>query len=138
MAAYNYNANPYQGNAVASPVYPTNTPYGTYQPLMQQATPQQQPSNSILTVFVNSEEEVNFYPVAAGVTVMLVCFSLGKFYLKSTSKTGVPEQLRVFSFSEETKVVQENQNAGNYATKEEMMTLSDKLDKLIASLGGDK
>ena len=129
MAAYNYNTNPYQGNAVANPVYPTNTPYGTYQPLMQQATPQQ-PSNSILTVFVNSEEEVNFYPVAAGVTVMLVCFSLGKFYLKSTSKTGVPEQ--------ETKVVQENQNAGNYATKEEMMTLSDKLDKLIASLGGDK
>lgn len=134
MAAYNYYANPYP---------PTGgvPQYQPYQPMMQQLSPQQtqqQPSNSILTVFVNSEDEVNLYPVAAGVTVMLVCFSNHKFYLKSTSKTGVPEPLRIFPFTEETQIATENQNAGNYATKEEMMTLSDKLDKLIASLGGDK
>lgn len=134
MAPYNYYANPYSttGNV---PQYPA------YQPMMQQLSPQQtqqQPSNSILTVFVNSEDEVNLYPVAAGVTVMLVCFSNHKFYLKSTSKTGVPEPLRIFPFTEETQIAQENQNAGDYATKEEMRSLSDKLDKLIASLGGDK
>lgn len=134
MAPYNYYANPYSTTG--------NVPqYSAYQPMMQQLSPQQtqqQPSNSILTVFVNSEEEVNLYPVAAGVTVMLVCFSNHKFYLKSTSKTGVPEPLRIFPFTEETQVAQENQNAGDYATKEEMRSLSDKLDKLIASLGGDK
>ena len=134
MAPYNYYANPYPTTG--------NVPqYTTYQPMMQQLSPQQtqqQPSNSILTVFVNSEDEVNLYPVAAGVTVMLVCFSNHKFYLKSTSKTGVPEPLRIFPFTEETQVAQENQNVGDYATKEEMRSLSDKLDKLIASLGGDK
>lgn len=134
MAPYNYYANPY-------PTTGSVSQYQSYQPMMQQLSPQQtqqQPSNSILTVFVNSEDEVNLYPVAAGVTVMLVCFSNHKFYLKSTSKTGVPEPLRIFPFTEETQIATENQNAGNYATKEEMMTLSDKLDKLIASLGGDK
>ena len=134
MAPYNYYANPYPTTG--------NVPqYTTYQPMMQQLSPQQtqqQPSNSILTVFVNSEDEVNLYPVAAGVTVMLVCFSNHKFYLKSTSKTGVPEPLRIFPFTEETQITTENQNVGDYATKEEMRSLSDKLDKLIASLGGDK
>ena len=134
MAPYNYYANPY-------PTTGSVPQYQSYQPMMQQLSPQQtqqQPSNSILTVFVNSEEEVNIYPVAAGVTVMLVCFSNHKFYLKSTSKTGVPEPLRIFPFTEETQIATENQNVGDYATKEEMRSLSDKLDKLIASLGGDK
>ena len=134
MAPYNYYANPY-------PTTGSVPQYQSYQPMLQQLSPQQtqqQPSNSILTVFVNSEEEVNLYPVAAGVTVMLVCFSNHKFYLKSTSKTGVPEPLRIFPFTEEIHISPENQNVGNYATKEEMRSLSDKLDKLIASLGGDK
>lgn len=134
MAPYNYYANPY-------PTTGSVPQYQSYQPMMQQLSPQQtqqQPSNSILTVFVNSEEEVNLYPVAAGVTVMLACFSNHKFYLKSTSKTGVPEPLRIFPFTEETQIATENQNVGDYATKEEMRSLSDKLDKLIASLGGDK
>ena len=95
-----------------------------------------QQQNSILTIFVNSEDEVNFYPVAAGVTVMLVSFNLNKFYLKTTGKNGVPEPLRVFSFSEES-VPQQMNNESNYVTKEEMKSLSDKLDKLISSLGGE-
>lgn len=92
--------------------------------------------NSILTIFVNSEDEVNFYPVAAGVTVMLVSFNLGKFYLKTTGKNGVPEPLRVFDFKEIIMNPQP-QIDSNYATKDEMKSLSDKLDKLISSLGGE-
>ena len=69
-------ANPYYQSAV--PPYlgqPTTVPnYTQMQPTMQ---PQQQ-TNSLLTIFVNSEEEVNYYPVAAGVTVLLVSFNLGK------------------------------------------------------------
>lgn len=99
--------------------------------------PSQQPQNSILTVFVNSEEEVNFYPVAAGVTVMLVSFNLGKFYLKSTGKNGVPEPLRVFNFTEEAHAAQ-NQNETKFVSQEDFDALSKKLDTLINSLGGDK
>lgn len=98
---------------------------------------QQQPQNSILTVFVNSEEEVNFYPVAAGVTVMLVSFNLGKFYLKSTGKNGVPEPLRVFDFTEEA-IATQNQNETKFVSQEDFDALSKKLDTLINSLGGDK
>lgn len=97
----------------------------------------QQPQNSILTVFVNSEDEVNFYPVAAGVTVMLVSFNLKRFWLKSTGKNGVPEPLRVFDFEEIVTMQPQSQADQNYATKDEIKTLSDKLDKLISSLGGE-
>lgn len=102
----------------------------------QQPQPQIQGQNSILTVFVNSEDEVNFYPVAAGVTVMLVSFNLKKFWLKSTEKNGIPGPLRVFDFNEVTPAPQ-NQGNENYVTKEEMALLSSKLDKLISSLGGE-
>ena len=102
----------------------------------QVAQPQTQ--NSILTIFVNSEEEVNFYPVAAGLTVMLVSFDLGKFWLKTTGKNGVPEPIRKFDFKEEIIAApSQPQTDLNFATKDEMQLLSDKLDKLISSLGGD-
>lgn len=62
--------------------------------------PQQNNSNSLMTVLVNSEDEVNNYPVAAGFTVMLVDFSHNKFWLKSTAMNGVPQPPRVFTISE--------------------------------------
>lgn len=100
---------------------------------MNQSTQQ----NSLLTIFVNSEDEVNYYPVAAGVTVMLIAFNLGKFYFKTTGKNGVPEPIRVFKFEEVLPSPQVNAN-DNFATKEEINNLSEKLNKLIESLGGDK
>lgn len=127
-------ANPYYQSAV--PPYlgqPTTVPnYTQMQPTMQ---PQQQ-TNSLLTIFVNSEEEVNYYPVAAGVTVLLVSFNLGKFYVKSTGKNGVPEPLRVFNFTEETTHMV-NQNEGQFVTKSDLDAVTDKLNKLIESLGGE-
>lgn len=115
--------------------------YGGYQPTQVRPVYDgqrnvQQPQNSILTVFVNSEDEVNYYPVAAGVTVMLIAFNLKRFYLKTTGKNGVPEPLRIFDFDEVITVQPQNQN-DNYATKDEMKAISDKLDKLISSLGGE-
>lgn len=129
--------------AGTGPYYSPNYYIPTQQQFSTQVTPavvQQQPQqaqNSILTVFVNSEDEVNFYPVAAGVTVMLVSFNLGKFYLKSTGKNGVPEPLRVFPFTEETRLPA-NQNEDVFVRREDFDTLSNKLDSLIKSLGGEK
>lgn len=103
----------------------------------QPQTNQTAQQNSLLTIFVNSEDEVNYYPVAAGVTVMLIAFNLGKFYFKTTGKNGVPEPLRVFKFEEVIQMPPVNTNE-NFATKDEIKDLSDKLNKLIESLGGDK
>ena len=123
--------------------YPYNTtgmyPYQTYQSQQYQVQapqPVQQQSTSLMTVFVNSEQEVNDYPVAAGLTVQLISFSLGKFWLKSTATNGVPQPIRAFSFTEETTVQPTNQN--DQVSRDEFNALNDKLDKLLKDLGGDK
>jgi hypothetical protein len=109
--------------------------YGYQPPTTDYA--QQSQINGLMVVLVETEDEVNYYPVAAGYTVMLVSFKLGKFWLKSTSKNGIPEPLRVFDFSE-VVIEPQVQESGNYATKAEMLAISEKLDKLISNLGGDK
>lgn len=109
------------------------------QPVAQQSFPQSNPG-SIMTIFVNSEDEVLNYPVAAGLTVMLVDFNHKKFYLKSTGVNSVPQPLRKFPFEEE--VVQTPQipmaSNGTYVSREEFSALNSKLDKLISELGGTK
>ena len=128
--SYNYNSSvPYAyGGANFSPY--------SYQTVVPTAQPQQPQNNSgnIMTIFVSSEEEANSYPVAAGTTVLLLCFNLNKFWLKSTSTSGVPEQLREFSFDEKTPIVANPTGV----TREEFDSLSKKIDKLINDLGGTK
>lgn len=106
-------------------------------PQTYQVQPQQQ--SSLLTVFVSSEEEVNMYPVAAGVTVLLISFNMRKFYLKATGKNGIPEPLRVFNFNEEdaqTAATLVNQNDGKYVGRDEFDALTKKLDDIVEKLGG--
>lgn len=133
MAFYNpYQAPSYTYNPLGynqpTPTNQTAVPTSTY------IQPQQQ-QTSLLTVFVDSEAEVNDYPVAAGTTVQLISFKMGKFYLKSTATNGVPQPIRVFSFTEET-VAPEIQNGA--VSRDEFNALNAKLDKLISELGGDK
>lgn len=110
---------------------PFNNTY-QYQATVAQPQPQQNTSGIIMTIFVNSDEEANSYPVAAGTTVLLLGFNCKKFWLKSTSTSGVPETLREFSFQEKTAI----QPAQGGVTREEFDTLSQKIDKLIKDLGG--
>ena len=119
--AYTYNPTGYNGSQPYA--------YGSYQ---QQ--PQQSNNGQLLTVFVNSEAEVNDYPVAAGTTVQLISFKMGKFYLKSTATNGVPQPIRVFRFEEETQA-QEIQNGA--VSRDEFDALNAKLDKLLKELGGE-
>lgn len=132
MAGYNPNS------YTTAPYYPTNmgganfSPY-SYQTAVPMAQPQaQNSSGNIMTIFIGSEEEANSYPVAAGTTVLLLCFQLKKFWLKSTSTSGVPEQLREFSFDEKTPAPV----ASSGVTRQEFDSLSKKIDKLINDLGG--
>ena len=110
-------------------------PYGQY----YQNLTQQQPANSnssLMTVLVSSEEEVNNYPVAAGMTVMLMDFGHKRFWLKSTAMNGVPQAPRVFSMEELSLQPPTIQNGPKTVTREEFEALNAKLDKLISSLGG--
>lgn len=123
-----YNANPYYQTAV-----PTNiAPMGNFQTAVPLPQAQQTPG-SIMTIFVSSEDEVKNYPVAAGVTVLLLSFNLKKFWLKSTSTNGVPETLREFPFEETTPKAPSNTGV----SREEFESLSKKLDKLLSELGGE-
>lgn len=94
------------------------------------------PASGFMTIFVNSEEEVTNYPVAAGLTVLLISFNLKKFWLKGTDMSGIPTPLRTFSFDETTPV--KNQNDLDTVSRSEFNALSNKIDKLISELGGMK
>lgn len=102
-----------------------------YQPPVQQNT------NSVMVVFVEGEAGARSYPVAAGNTVMLMDFNSNKFWLKATDSNGMPQQLRTFEFKEVVPP-QQNQNGTNSVTREEFNALTEKLDKLINELGGNK
>ena len=128
------------GYNTAAPYYPTSlggasfSPYTNYQTAVPLAQQPQNTSGNIMTVFVNSEEEMRSYPVAAGTTVLLLSFTCKKFWLKSTSTSGVPEAVREFPFEETTVAPSQNQSG---VTREEFDSLSKKIDKLISDLGGN-
>ena len=131
IPAYGYAPNGYGVSTTGIP----NT--NVYVPQINQPVQQQQqPLSSLMTIFVNTEEEVVNYPVAAGLTVLLISFNLKKFWLKSTNTNGVPQPLRVFPFTEEVQAntITNNQNDG--VTREEFRALSEKLDRLLQDLGG--
>ena len=99
----------------------------------------QQPTTNLMTIFVNTEEEVLNYPVAAGLTVLLISFNQNKFWLKSTNTNGVPQPLRVFPFTEEIQQsAQVTNNQNDSVTRNEFRALNEKLEKLINDLGGGK
>lgn len=130
VGPYTQQVNPYGGSYTYNP-----DPYGYSRSAMSGQPTQQNNSNSLMTVLVSSEDEVNNYPVAAGFTVMLVDFSHNKFWLKSTAMNGVPQPPRVFTISEISQQPVQIQNGSN-VTREEFDALNSKLTKLIASLGG--
>lgn len=127
---YTQQINPYGGSYTYNP-----DPYGYSRTAMPGQPAHQNNSNSLMTVLVSGEDEVNNYPVAAGFTVMLVDFSHNKFWLKSTAMNGVPQPPRVFTISEISQQPAQIQNGSN-VTREEFDALNSKLTKLIASLGG--
>ena len=120
MTSYNFGT--------TAPNWQAGTTPGT-----QWQTPAAQ--TGLMTVFVNSEAEVANYPVAAGLTVMLVAFGAKRFWLKGTGANGIPEPIRTFEFAEVTP--KSNTDTGA-VTREEFDSLSERLEKLIDSLGGNK
>lgn len=112
----------------------------TYNPYVPQTsvTPME---GGFYTVLVNGESGAISYPVASGNTVLLMDFNSNKFWLKSTNVNGIPQQLRSFSFKEETPDIQ---NGSQGVTRSEFVELSQNVsslaqnvNKLIKELEGD-
>ena len=135
--AYPYNTYGGNGANIGSNQYsPYQYQFPSAMPQLQQAT-NNTGTGSLMTIFVNSEDEVTSYPVAAGLTVLLISFNLKKFWLKTTDTSGVPQQIRSFSFDEKTP--SQNQNGSvDGVSRKEFNELSAKLDRLINELGGTK
>lgn len=123
-------------NNYTAPSYLQAGTAGQYYQNLAAPQPAAGSNSSLMTVLVSSEDEVNNYPVAAGMTVMLMDFSHRRFWIKSTAMNGVPQSPRVFSMEEITPQPAKLQNDSNMVTREEFDTLTKKLDKLISSLGG--
>lgn len=129
-------ANPYyqQPQNFQTQTYPAQT-YQTPQSSYSYSPQTQQQNGSLMTVIVSGEDDVNVYPVAPGVTVMLISFEKNKFWLKSRGNDGVPLPIRSFPFKEEQPIAN-NQNEA--VSRKEFDELTNKLNKLLDELGGTK
>jgi hypothetical protein len=145
MAAGFFGANNYFGNNAIGGGW--NNPYGS------PAIPAQT-SNTIMCVIIQSESEVNTYLVAAGTTVMLICFNTGRFFLKGMDRNGIQMPIRAFNFSELQQVVKNDNNAQTIdvtaqpqqqtqaspqpvaATKDDIDRIEKQLAAITAAMGG--
>lgn len=116
MALYN---NPYQ------PQY--NNPYMPYTPSVQSY--QQQPDTSI--IWVQGESGAKAYPVQNGKSMVLFDSESEHFFIKTTDPSGMPQPLRIFSYSEvsenDMKAPVPTIDTSNFVTRDEFEAVIEKL-----------
>jgi len=88
-------------------------------------------NNGVCTVFINNENSVYAYPVAAGNMVTLVDLDHGKMWFKSTEANGMPCLLRTFEIKE---VTPQATQSGDMVTRKEFEALSVQIQQLMNSL----
>lgn len=116
--------NPYMNNVYGGNYSPYNN---TAVPNFQINTPQQ--SNDMIVIPVQNEEAVKNYPVAAGLSVLLMDYEHKKFWVKTTSANGLSTSTEEYDFSP----VEKEQSTGNdekYATQEDMKKVMKSIDEL--------
>lgn len=107
-----------------APVYNYQTPQwmntNPYIPQNYNATipnfQSQQTNDQIFTVVINSPQQVDIYPVAAGNTVMLIDYEHGKLYAKTNPANGLNPIVKIYNFTEES--APEKQPSSTYASME--------------------
>ena len=92
------------------------------------------PLSGLYCVVVNSESEVHNYLVAANSTVLLICFNLKRFWLKSTDQNGI-QTLREFDFNEKEVPTLTSANQQNSA---EIDALKKEIAEIKALLEANK
>ena len=114
MAYYNGFPASYQ------PVYPT-----LQAPVMQTPMQNQQPTNSSI-IWVQGEAGAKSYMVAPNTTVQLWDSEDKVIYLKSADASGMPS-MKILDYSIRGEEAQAAAPAAEYATKEDLKTLEDKI-----------
>lgn len=137
MAAYN-QPNMYPQNSWGySPAYGVGTNgttgYSTNSINTPGNTYTQSPLNNIMVVPVVGQEAAESYPVAIGLTVMLLDYNNGIFWLKSNDGINVKLVKHVFSIENTPKEQAESKD--EFVTKKEFNSLCGKVDSLLKNLG---
>ena len=87
----------------------------------------QQEEEEVFVAMVSGEGAAQMYPVKSGKTGILIDFDSNKFWVKSTKKNGMPEQMRRFSFTED----EYEENKSKYVTTEDLKKFEDKIMKAL-------
>lgn len=125
--------NPNQFNAYAN-YQPQQMPAQQFTPMQNVASSFVQAPSGLSIAQVNSEEQVNSYPVAAGNTVLLIDFAHQTFYLKSTNMNGVPMPVQTADWKyRQTAPVQTIQNEPNSVTRQEFDELKGMLAQVLSN-----
>lgn len=103
-------------------------PYG-----FQQSLPNAQPINGLTQVV--GIEGARAYQIPPNSTVPLLDANNDIFYVKSTDATGFPT-IRIFSFVEQKEEPQVTSD--NFATKDDLKSINDRLDILMEAIANGK
>lgn len=117
-----YNNNPYQFN---NPYQPYTPPVQNYQ--------MQQPDTSI--IWVQGESGAKAYPVQNGKSVVLFDSESEHFFIKTADASGMPQPLRVFSYSEtnENEMKAPAIDTSQFITRDEFEEVIEKLKERPAT-----
>lgn len=114
-------------NNYGYPMYPM--PYQQQYPIQQQTvsntpvTVNQNPQHGTGIIWVQGEAGAKAYPVAPGLSVLLMDSEKDCFYIKTTDASGVPMPLRTFTYTEVVQSQQARQPEPQYVTREEFEEL---------------
>lgn len=121
------------------PYYPSNYNFQNYQPVPawnNAGMYSGQQNDQLLTIPINNSQQVDIYPVAAGTTVMLIDWEHGKMYSKTNPGNGSSAVIKTYTISEDKKeeIRHPSEPVKEYATKEDLNTLTKQLDDIKAIL----
>lgn len=127
--------NPYQQQMMIQ-----NPQYGQMQNQMVMNT-SSQPGLSIVPV--TSDDQITNYPVASGNTVVFINFNTNRLCFKSTNQNAVtmPLQWASFTYDQQTQQqnnVQQNQNDGNYVSRQEFDELRMMMQQTLNAVQGNQ
>lgn len=116
-------------NNYGYPMYPM--PYQQQYPIQQQTvsntpvTVNQNPQHGTGIIWVQGEAGAKAYPVAPGLSVLLMDSEKDCFYIKTTDASGVPMPLRTFTYTEvvQSQQVRQSEPQPQYVTREEFEEL---------------
>lgn len=112
-----------------------NDPNGYSSTPINNQTKFNQMNNNIMVVPVSGQEGANAYPVAIGLTVMLLDYENKIFWLKSNDGISTKLTKHIFAIEEPNTPPSEKPMSEEFVSKTEFNELSKKVNSLLENLG---